>query len=347
MLSNQSETHMRQTRQLLYGIGIPFLLAGLATLALPALGLARYGISALTLAMLAGAVLGNAVPSLSAGPLAPGLRFAQRRVLRLGVMLYGLNLSVAQVAAVGSRGIWIDLVMVCSTLALGWLVGTRVLGLDRETTLLATAGSAICGAAAIVATAPALRMNEQREAAATASAVAAVIVFGTAAIFVYPLLYAWSGSDAAGFGAYIGSTVHEVAQVVAIGNLIGDDAEKVAVVVKMLRVMMLVPFILFVGSRVAARTGGEGVAVPVPWFAVGFLALAGVNSLHWIPAPATEALKLCGTFCLTAAMAALGIDTNLGRLRQSGLKVLLLGLLLFIHLLVVGGAVNFWLAGNK
>ena len=338
---------MRQTKHLLYGIGIPVLLAALSTVALPAFGLARYGISSLTLAMLGGALLGNVLPALSSGPLVPGLRFVQRRMLRLGVMLYGLNLSVAQIVSAGSRGIWIDLVMVSSTLLLGWFIGTRLLGLDRETTLLASAGSAICGAAAIVATAPALRMNEQREMAATASAVAAVIVFGTAAIFVYPTLYAWWGGDPAGFGAYIGSTVHEVAQVVAIGNLIGDDAERVAVVVKMLRVMMLVPFILFVGSRMSARSGEQAVAVPVPWFALGFLALAGINSLHWIPAPATEGLRLFGTFCLTAAMAALGIDTNLGRLRQSGLKVLVLGLLLFIHLLVVGGAVNFWLAGNK
>lgn len=334
---------MKLSKNHLYGIGIPLLLAALATAALPALGLARYGISALTLAMLAGAFTGNLMPSLSSGPMAPGLRLVQRRVLRLGVMLYGLNLSVAQVVAAGSRGIWIDLVMVCSTLGLGWIIGTRLLGLDRETTLLASAGSAICGAAAIVATAPALRMNEQREVAATASAVAAVIVFGTAAIFVYPTLYGWWGGDAAGFGAYIGSTVHEVAQVVAIGNLVGGDAEQVAVIVKMLRVVMLVPFVLFVGSRMAARSGGQGVAVPVPWFAFGFLALAGVNSMHWIPVPATEGLKLLGTFCLTAAMAALGIDTNLGRLRQSGLKVFVLGLLLFIHLLVVGGLVNFWL----
>ena len=154
----------------LYGIGIPFVLAALATVALPVFRLASYGISSLTLAMLAGAVLGNVAPGLSAGPLVPGLRFVQRRVLRLGVMLYGLNLSVAQIVSAGSRGIWIDLVMVCSTLGLGWFVGTRLLGLDRETTLLASAGSAICGAAAIVATAPALRMNEQREVAATASA---------------------------------------------------------------------------------------------------------------------------------------------------------------------------------
>ncbi|WP_028103694.1 YeiH family protein [Pseudoduganella violaceinigra] len=333
---------MKQGMKFMFGAGTPFVLAAAATMALPALGLGRYGISALTLALLAGALLGNLLPALSAAPLVPGLRFVQRRVLRLGVMLYGLNLSVAQIVSAGSRGIWIDLVMVCSTLALGWFVGTRLLGLDRETTLLASAGSAICGAAAIVATAPALKMSEQREVAATASAVAAVIVFGTAAIFIYPTLYGWWGGNPAGFGAYIGSTVHEVAQVVAIGNLIGGDAERVAVIVKMLRVVMLVPFVLFVGSRFAARTSGADLAVPVPWFAFGFLALAGVNSLHWIPAASTDALKLFGTFCLTAAMAALGIDTNLARLRQSGLKVFALGLLLFVHLLVVGGAVNFW-----
>jgi uncharacterized integral membrane protein (TIGR00698 family) len=137
--------------------------------------------------------------------------------------------------------------------------------------------------------------------------------------------------------------VHEVAQVVAIGNLIGEDAERTAVIVKMIRVALLVPFLFAVGSM--SREGSAGERRPgmaIPWFAVAFLVLAGVNSTHWLPQQAVDACRAAGTFLLTMAMAALGIDTNVSKLRQTGLKVFLLGLALFLHLTVVGGLVNFF-----
>lgn len=328
------------------GLALLAVLGVAATLAVDNFGLARFGISALTLAIVAGAVLGNSCAALArtTGPWHPGVRFAQRHLLRAGVALYGFNLSLQQIATVGSHGIWIDILMVASTIGLGWFVGTRVLGLDRETTLLTAAGSAICGAAAVVATAPVLKMDAQREADSTAAAVATVILYGTAAIFIYPLLHAWLFTGQAGFGTYIGSTVHEVAQVVAIGNLLGDDTERAAVIVKMIRVILLVPFLLAVGGLFRTRgesTGGRVHKLAIPWFALIFIAFAGINSLHWLPESLVAALRLLGIFCLTLAMAALGIDTNLSRLRQSGPRVFALGLVLFLHLIVTGGLLNF------
>lgn len=325
------------------------MLAGLgiaATMAVDTLGLARFGVSALTLAIVAGALLGNSIGALarSSGSWHPGVRFAQRHLLRAGVALYGFNLSLQQIAEVGSHGIWIDVLMVMSTLGLGWFVGTRVLGLDRETTLLTAAGSAICGAAAVVATAPVLKMDERREADSTAAAVATVILYGTAAIFIYPLLHALPFGAQSNFGTYIGSTVHEVAQVVAIGNLLGDDTERAAVIVKMIRVILLVPFLLAIGSMFRRR-GEDREArahkLTIPWFALIFIAFAGINSLQCLPEAVVTGLRTAGIFCLTLAMAALGIDTNLSRLRQSGPKVFALGAVLFLHLIVVGGLVNF------
>lgn len=321
-----------------------------AAIAAAAWGLAQwelvrqYGVSSLTLALLLGALLGNFLPSVGHGAFRPGLAFAQRRFLRAGVALYGFNLSVQQILQVGSTGILVDLVMVVSTLGLGWFVGRRLLGMDRETVLLASAGSAICGAAAVVATVPMLRSDDSTLAGKSAVAVATVVLFGTLAMLLYPLIYVWLGAGAFDFGIYVGSTVHEVAQVVAIGSTIGGEVASSAVIVKMIRVMLLVPFLIAVGWF--AGRGGErsnGNSLPIPWFAVAFVALAGVNSLHVLPAGVVEFLRIGGGLLLTMAMASLGIDTNVTRMKQAGWRPVLLGAGLFVHLVLIGGLVN-WLA---
>lgn len=323
-----------------------------AAIALAAWGLAQwegvrqYGVSSLTLALLLGALLGNFLPRVGHGAFRPGLAFAQRRFLRAGVALYGFNLSVQQILQVGSTGILVDLVMVVSTLSLGWFVGRRLLGMDRETVLLASAGSAICGAAAVVATVPMLRSDDSALAGKSAVAVATVVLFGTLAMLLYPLIYAWLGAGAFDFGIYVGSTVHEVAQVVAIGSTIGGEVAGSAVIVKMIRVMLLVPFLIAVGWFVGPRRIGEastGSTLPIPWFAVAFVALAGVNSLHILPAGVVEFLRIGGGLLLTMAMASLGIDTNVTRMKQAGWRPVLLGAGLFVHLVLIGGLVN-WLA---
>jgi len=320
-------------------------------------GLGRYGLSSLTLAILLGAVLGNVWPSLGAGACRSGLMVAQRHCLRAGVALYGFNLSFQQLVQVGLSGMWVDVALVLSTLAVGWLIGTRLLGLDRDTVLLTSAGSAICGAAAVVATVPVLRLKDDCAAEKSAVAVGSVVLFGSLAMGVYPLLHAWGGLAGLDFGIYVGSTVHEVAQVVAIGSSLGEAVAHHAVVAKMLRVMLLVPFLLVLGSRVAKREGKRGAAhgeenkgaaqaerpaVPlaVPWFAVMFIVLAGVNSLQILPPPLVSALRLLGGLLLTAAMAALGVETTLARMRRAGLKPLLLGAALFAHLVCGGAVIN-------
>lgn len=334
---------MRTLRNLLPGLGLVVLLTASAVLLAQAFGLARYGLSPLTLAIVLGAVFGNALPQLAAGTCQGGLRFTQKTVLRTGVALYGFNLSLQQIAQVGATGIGIDLLVVCSTLLVGWLVGTRLLGLDRETVLLTSAGSAFCGAAAVVATVPVLPANDPKRVDQTATAVATVVLFGTLAMFLYPMVYAWTGASRSGFGLFIGSTVHEVAQVVAIGNLLGNEAASTAVIVKMIRIMLLVPFLL-ITSAVLRGKGKVPGAISVPWFALVFVAFAGINSLPILPDALVQGLRQLGMICLAAAMAALGLDTTVARLRQTGSRTFLLGLILFAHLVLGGGLINYWLA---
>lgn len=308
--------------------------------------LAHYGLSPLTLSILFGVLLGNIRPKLPQGVCQSGLRLSQKNLLRIGVALYGFNLSVQQIAQVGRIGIGVDILMVVSTLAIGWWIGTRLLGLDRETALLTSAGSAICGAAAIVATAPVLSDDGDMERVVdkTATAVATVVLFGTLSMVLYPVLYSAFASGHSGFGIYVGSTVHEVAQVVAIGNIIGHGVAGPAVIVKMIRVMLLVPFLLLMSGLSKNSRGARG-RIVIPWFAVMFVVFAGVNSLGILPDALVQALRQGAVILLTAAMGALGLDTTFHRLRQTGLRAFLLGLCLFVHLVAVGGLLNYWLAG--
>lgn len=306
------------------------------TLGLLALGLAqlpllqRWQLSALTVAIVLGMLLGNLGGGRLSPKLAPGIGLAQRQLLRAGVVLYGLRLSFQDVAAIGVSGLLIDLVIVVSTLGLGTWIGRRWFGLDRDTALLTAAGSAICGAAAVLAVERVIRPDASK----VAIAVASVVLFGTLNIFLYPQLYPHLGLDAAAFGLYTGATVHEVAQVVAVGSAISPETADAAVVVKLTRVLMLVPVLFLLGWR-EARNGGAR-AMVVPWFAIGFLGVVVLNSVLAVPAALKSALLTLDTLLLATAMAALGLETRLARLRALGPRPLLLAAVLFLWLSIGG-----------
>lgn len=331
---------MSKPKEFLPGIALVALVAGLAHLLGVEAGLARHGASPLVLAILLGAVAGNLFPQLPGKSRQAGVLLAQRVFLRVGVALFGFNLSLQQAVQVGLPGLLVDVLLVASTLALGWLLGVRWLGLDRHTALLTAAGSAICGAAAVVATVPVLRAESEK----TSAAVGTVVLYGTLAMFLYPLLQRWLGMEPRLFGIYVGSTVHEVAQVIAIGQGLGDEAVRSAVVVKMLRVFLLVPFLL--GLSILAARGERRGTISVPWFAIAFVALAGINSLQVLPPALVDVLRQVGGLLLAAAMAALGLETTWGKIRRAGVGPLILGLGLFVHLVVVGGILNWLLAGR-
>ncbi|MDR5901909.1 YeiH family protein [Halomonas icarae] len=295
--------------------------------------LADAGISPLVLALLLGIVAGNLPLARRLTATGPGLKFATRWLLRGGIVLFGLSLTLQQIMALGPRVLLLDALVIISVLTAGYLIGTRVLGMDRETTLLTSAGSAICGAAAVLATESTIRSRP----AATSMAVATVVLFGSLAMLVYPLLYPLLGMDEGLFGVYIGATVHEVAQVVAAGEAVGPDALANAVIVKLVRVMLLVPFLLIVGQwwlrHQPAEAGAGKASLVIPWFAFGFLAMVVFNSLVTLPAPLHAGLVMAGQLALTMAMAALGYETRVEKLKALGIKPFILALTLFVLLL--------------
>lgn len=306
--------------------------AGLWLARLPML--AHWQVSALTLAIVLGMLLGNTFGMHLPATLAPGVVVAQQKLLRLGVILFGLRITFQQIAHVGPEGLLLDLVIVCGTLWLGSALGQRVFGLDRDTSLLTACGSAICGAAAVLAMERVVKPDPSK----VAIAVATVVVFGTLDIFLYPWLFPHLGVDARQFGIFTGGTVHEVAQVVAAASAVSPGAADTAVIVKLTRVMLLVPVLLYVswnGSRPNGNGGGNG-RMSVPWFALVFVAVSAFNSLVTLPDGLKNTLLAVDTLVLAAAMAALGMETRFSKLRALGPKPLLLATVLWGWLIGMG-----------
>ncbi|HBN8537442.1 YeiH family protein [Pseudomonas aeruginosa] len=335
---------LAQVQKLIPGLLLSAALAGAAILLGRSQWLQHNGISALTLAIVLGIVVGNTLyPRIAAGS-AAGVGFSKQILLRAGIILYGLRLTFQDIAGVGLHGVLLDVLMLASTFGLACLLGTRLFGLDRTTTLLIGAGSSICGAAAVMATEPVVRGRAEQ----VAVAVSTVVVFGTLGIFLYPALFQldqdWGllPRDPGTWGVYIGATVHEVAQVVAAGRSIGIEAADTAVIAKMVRVMMLAPFLILLSAWLARdkahrRQHSGATKITIPWFAVGFVLVAGLNSLVSLPPALVSHVNDLDTFLLAMAMAGLGLGTHLSAIRRAGLKPLLLAALLFAWLVLGGG----------
>ncbi|AQR69717.1 hypothetical protein BZG29_16325 [Janthinobacterium sp. LM6] len=337
-----------------YGRLLPgLLLSGVIAWGAIALGklewMQSHGMSALTLAIMLGIVLGNSVYGRLAPTCGAGVAFSKQTLLRLGIILYGFRLTFQDIGQVGLAGIAIDALVLASTFGLAMFLGTRVFKLERNSAILIGAGSSICGAAAVMATEPVVKGRSED----VTVAVSTVVVFGTIAIFLYPLLYRWNlgwhvlGATPTAFGVYIGSTVHEVAQVVAAGKSIGQEAANAAVIAKMVRVMMLAPFLVILSAVLArskARSGNGGhdkaAKLAIPWFAFIFIGVVAFNSLGLLPASMVATITEFDTALLAMAMAALGLTTHMSAIRRAGIKPLLLAGLLFCWLIAGGAAIN-------
>jgi uncharacterized integral membrane protein (TIGR00698 family) len=289
-------------------------------------------LSPLTLAIVAGILMGNTIPRGLLERLHPGLRFSQQKLLRLGIVLYGIRLTVQDLTNLGPRALALDLTVIGSVLLIGYWLGTRVFGLDADTALLVSAGSGICGAAAVLATDRVIESESHK----VSVAVATVVVFGTLAMFLYPVLYPLTGFTERQFGIYTGATVHEVAQALAAGRAVSQAASDTAVITKMLRVLLLAPVLLIV-SRLR-RNGGTGASrqVKFPWFVFWFGAVIVAQSVVRLPSAVRTHVIDFDTVMLCSAMFALGIGTRWHQLKQAGTRPLLLAAMIFAGL-VSGG----------
>ena len=300
------------------------------------------GISPLIIGIVIGMFYANTLRNKLPAEWVPGIIFSTKTLLRAAIVFYGFRLTFQNIAEVGIAGILVSTIMVATTFIIGYYVGVKVLKLDRDTSILTSAGSSICGAAAVLATEPVV----EAEAYKSAIAVSTVVLFGTIAMFLYPFLYKSGilGLDPKTMGIYIGGTVHEVAHVVAAGNAVGTITAENAVIVKMIRVMLIAPFLLILGFWLAKsatnKVSGSKTKVTIPWFAVLFIVVAGFNSLNLLPSNVVSTINNLDTFALTMAMSALGMETNFSKFKGVGLKPIYLALILFIWLLIGGYVVT-------
>ncbi|GAA3650024.1 putative sulfate exporter family transporter [Nocardioides ginsengisoli] len=245
---------------------------------------------------------------------APGEGYAARTLLRAGVVLLGLQLSLQQVADLGPGVIALIMLVVVSGIGVSLAVG-RMLGLPWNHRLLIGCGFSICGAAAVAAIDGVVDAEEEE----TASAVALVVVFGTAMIGIVPLVAGLLHLSPDVAGLWAGASIHEVAQVVAAGGVVGGSALAVAVVVKLGRVLLLAPVAAWVSWR-RRTTGAADTRQPplVPVFVVGFLAMVLLRTWTTPPHAVLEAAAATQTILLAVAMFALGRGVRIDRMRAAG-----------------------------
>lgn len=272
-------------------------------------------------ALMLAIMLGAAWRNLRGVPVAagPGIAACLRRPLRVGIVLLGLQLTVAQLLAITPAGV--ALLVACVLLTFGFtLVLGRLLGVDAGLSLLIAAGTSICGASAAVAVNAVVRDRSE----SVAYALGVVTLCGTLTMLAFPLLGGLARMSDQAYGVWIGASVHEVAQVVAAAFALGDEAGQYGMASKLSRVLLLAPMVLLLGLLLARR-GDRVAGVPVPWFAFGFVAMVCVASADVLPAAVLVALAWLSQALLAVALAAVGLETDLRAIRAQGWRPLALG----------------------
>ncbi len=293
-------------------------------------GFASRGLGWLPLSIVLGMVVGNLWPTWVRSGQA-GLNFARGALMRTGIALYGLKLSLLDLSAVGWQGVLLALIIVASTLLLARSLGCR-LGLEPNLALLIGAGSAICGAAAVAAADSVLSARARQ----VAAAVAAIVICGTLAMYLMPQLAPLLRLSDAASGLWIGLTVHELGHVIAAAAMIGPDAASTALVEKMLRVMLLAPAVLWIAFLCGRSASGVGTRVRVPLFLWVFLGVLALNLSGGVPESVRVTGAVLADFFLATGLVALGMVTHFADVRAAGARVWILALLLWAYLLVAG-----------
>ncbi len=311
------------------------------------------GLSPLVVGIVIGIFYANTLHNKFPAQWESGITFSAKKILRFAIVFYGFRITFQAIGSVGLEGFLVSLIMLSTTFIFGTWIGHKIFGMEKDTSMLNASGAAVCGAAAVLATEPVLKSEEYK----AAIAVSMVVLFGTIAMFLYPVLYSAIFENASGFlhmsprefGIYVGGTIHEVAQVVAVPFCIPGAPEEMAnnaVIVKMTRVIMIAPMLIILGiylsydSKKQGKEAGEKVKLVIPWFAVYFIGVAGFNSLHLIPENIVAVINEIDTFLLTMAMTALGMGTRFAKFKGLGLAPIYTSAAMFAWLTVGGFVVT-------
>ena len=280
------------------------------------------------IAMLCGLLVGNVFGYPEA--LRPGIDFTKRYLLRFAVVLIGFRVTVRLLPDLGLVPVAIATIELALVLVIVNWVASRVFKLDRDLSLLIAGGSAVCGAAAILSIAAMTRARTQQ----TGMAVTLITLFGSIALLIYPIAFlnSWMpGIDDEQYGVFVGASIYELAQVYGSSYAVSEMALNTATLVKLIKVLMLVPLLLVL--KYTRRGGDRAVRVPFPWFIVGFIAVMLFNSSTTLHPALRNTILEVDLFLFLMVMIAVGLDTRLSRLREEGGAGKLIGIGVFALIL--------------
>ena len=267
--------------------------------------------------------------------LAPGVSFSSKKLLRVGIILLGMRLNLLDIYHAGTSVFVIAVINLVFALLVVYGL-TRLFGVEKRLGILTACGTAICGAAAVVAIAPLIKAKEEE----TAVGAATVAVLGTIFTLLYTGFYSFLHLSEEGYGVFAGGTLHEIAHVIAAAAVGGDPAVELAVIVKLTRVALLVPVALVIGW-IVGRQGKEKSEQKlsssiIPWFIFGFLAMSGINTLGIIPATVADYIVDIAYLLIGMAMAGLGLGIEIKTFRKLGKQAFVAGLIGSVLLSILG-----------
>lgn len=248
----------------------------------------------------------------------PGIEFASKRILQLGVILLGASVTFSEIAELGWATALLVVVAVATTIAAGVFIG-RSAGLTAPHATLSAGAVAICGASAAMAIASVLPQTKESERNLILTVVG-VTTLSTIAMVTYPSITHLLAFTDMQSGVFLGATIHDVAQVIGAGYIVSDEAGAVAAVVKLMRVTLLAPAVFIIAIIFSRHAGADATGRAFPIFLFGFAALMAANSFGFVPHEAREALSAASRFALVVAVSALGVKTSLKDLFEVGPK---------------------------
>jgi uncharacterized integral membrane protein (TIGR00698 family) len=333
----QQQTRPASRQQILPGLGLSFGLAVGAQLLgtwVPLIGGPVFGI-----------LVGLLVRSFFApdARFKPGIAFSSKKVLQGAIILLGFGLSLSQIVTTGSQSLAVMLSTIVVCLLVARLAGPA-LGISGDLTTLLGVGTAICGASAIAAVSPVIEAEERD----VAYSISTVFAFNIAAVLLFPAFGHLMGMSQHSFGLLAGTAVNDTSSVVAAAYSFGAEAGTFATVVKLTRSTLIIPIALGIAAIRAVRAkraGGEGSRVKVskliPWFVVWFLAAAVVNSTGLLPKPLVADVTTLAKFLIVVALTAVGLSADFRQMARTGLKPILLGLILWLAVTATSLAVQY------
>ena len=275
-----------------------------------------------------------------------GLKFTSKKVLKLAIILLGASLSMGTILQVGRLSLTVMAFTLLTCFGGGYFVGKK-LGLNWKLSNLISAGTGICGGSAIAAIAPVIDADDSD----IAYAMSATFLFDMAMILLFPMMGRALGLSDMAYGLWAGTAVNDTSSVVAASYAFSEAAGDFATMVKLTRTLTIIPTVIafsFIHAHVkkkeagsASSSGKVNVVGLLPWFIVGFLAMAGVNSLGLIPMAVSAALKDVSKFLMVAALAAIGLNTDLNKMKQAGIKPMLHGFIISALVVVVAIGVEY------